>query len=79
MSKTRLPPVNASQAIAALERAGFKVVRTEGSHRVMKKDGHFHALSIPFHRGRKLKRGLLCGLIRDAGLSVEEFVTLLHK
>jgi len=36
-------------------------------------------LSIPMHKGKDLPVGLLRGLIRDAGLTNEEYIALFHK
>ena len=46
-----------------------------GSHLVMTKSGVRHNLTIPQHQ--ELAPGTLRGLIRTAGLSVEEFLGLL--
>jgi len=43
----------------------------------MKKPGHPLLLTIPVHASQSLKAGTLRSLIRDAGLTVEEFVQLL--
>ena len=43
----------------------------------MVKEGFEVTLSVPVHRGRDVKRGTLRDLIRDAGLTVDEFVKLL--
>lgn len=57
----------------AFERAGFALVRISGSHHIMKRDGHPFLLSVPVHGSDPVKRGTLRSLIRDAGLTVEEF------
>ncbi len=72
-----LPTVTGRQVIGAFEKAGFEVVRKKGSHRVMKKEGHRHVLSIPVHGSQPLKRGVLRALIKTAGLTVQEFKDLL--
>jgi predicted RNA binding protein YcfA (HicA-like mRNA interferase family) len=72
-----LPTVTASEAMRAFEKAGFRVVRTTGSHHIMKKPGHRNNLSIPKHGSANMKPGLHRAQIRAAGLTVEEFVNLL--
>jgi predicted RNA binding protein YcfA (HicA-like mRNA interferase family) len=72
----RLPQVSAREAVAAFERIGFAVVRQRGSHIVMTKPGHPATLSVPEHR--VVKPGTLRALIRQSGLTVEQFVDLLH-
>ena len=71
----RLPVISGSDAVRALQRAGWRVDRQRGSHVVMLKAGHVASLSIPQHH--ELAQGTLRALIRAAGMTVEEFVTLL--
>jgi predicted RNA binding protein YcfA (HicA-like mRNA interferase family) len=52
----------------------IRINRQRGSHMILTKLGIAVNLSIPDHR--ELDRGLLRGLIRDAGMSVEEFLKL---
>jgi len=69
---SKLPLVSGEEAIKAFGRFGFHPVRqTGGSHVVLKKNGYAILLSVPKHD--ELKKGLLRGLIRDAGLTVDEF------
>ncbi len=74
---SELPPVTGRQAIAAFRKAGFEVVRIRGSHHVLKKAGHRYLLTVPVHGSNPLKPGTLRRLIRDAGLTVEQFAQLL--
>ena len=71
----QLPRVSGREAIAAFERAGFTVRRRRASHIVMTRPGHPQTLSIPDHR--EVRAGTLRSLIRKAGLTVDEFVSLL--
>lgn len=71
MSKFR--SMDGREVIAEFEKFGFSVVRTEGSHHVMKKDGHRNLLSVPVHGHKPVKRGTLGGLIRAAGLTPDDF------
>jgi predicted RNA binding protein YcfA (HicA-like mRNA interferase family) len=74
----RLPALKAVAVIRALEQAGFEVVRSAGSHhRLVHKDDARRATTVPVHKGRDLPRPLLRAVIRQAGLTVEEFVDLL--
>ena len=72
-----LPTVTASEALRAFQTAGFRHVRTRGSHLILKKQGHRFNLSIPDHGSANLKPGLLLNQIKKAGLTVEEFIALL--
>jgi predicted RNA binding protein YcfA (HicA-like mRNA interferase family) len=72
-----LPQVSGKKAVRAFERAGFSVVRTRGSHHIMKKPGFRHRLSIPVHGNEDVGEGLLRSQIELAGLTVEQFIDLL--
>jgi predicted RNA binding protein YcfA (HicA-like mRNA interferase family) len=71
----QLPVVSGREARRAFERAGWIFNRQRGSHMVLIRPGTPINLSIPDHR--EIDRGLLRGLIRDVGMSVEQFVALL--
>src|SRR4029079_10753272 len=66
------PGVNHLHAIRALEKAGFRVVR-EGKHTV--KSGGERILTIPRHN--PVNAFTMGGMVRDAGLTPDEFRKLL--
>ena len=68
----KLPGVNHQHAIRALEKAGFRIVR-QGKHTVMS-DG-VRILTIPRHN--PINAFTMGGIVRDAGLTIEEFRELL--
>ena len=68
----KIPGVNHQDAIRALERAGFRVIR-QGKHTVMS-DGT-RILTIPRHN--PVNAFTLGGIVRDAGMTPEEFRALL--
>jgi predicted RNA binding protein YcfA (HicA-like mRNA interferase family) len=73
----RLPSVTARKAIAALERAGFVVSRTSGSHcRLIYPGDATRKVTVPIHTG-DLARGTLRSIIAQAGLTVDGFIALL--
>jgi predicted RNA binding protein YcfA (HicA-like mRNA interferase family) len=74
---SKLPKINGNAALKAFERAGFQLVRTTGSHHILKREGHQFLLSLPIHGSKDVGSGLLRKLIRAAGLTVEEFCDLL--
>jgi predicted RNA binding protein YcfA (HicA-like mRNA interferase family) len=71
----RLPSIPASDVLRALRSFGWSVVRKTGSHYIMTKPGERLSLSVPDHN--PVAKGTLRGLIRSAGLTVEEFVAAL--
>jgi predicted RNA binding protein YcfA (HicA-like mRNA interferase family) len=68
----KIAGINHQRAVAALERAGFRVLR-QGAHIVMT-DG-VRILTIPRHN--PVNAFTMGGIVRDAGLSVDEFRELL--
>ena len=70
-----LPSVSGERAVRAFQRAGWFKDRRLGSHVIMVKPGHPASLSVPQHR--ELAPGTLRALIKAAGISVAEFVSLL--
>lgn len=64
--------VNHLRAVAALEKAGFKVIR-QGKHTVLS-DG-VRILTIPRHN--PINAITMGGIVRDAGLTNDEFKALL--
>jgi predicted RNA binding protein YcfA (HicA-like mRNA interferase family) len=74
----RLPTLKALAVIRALERAGFVVVRSAGSHhRLVHRTDARRATTVPVHKGRDLPRPMLREIIKQVGLTAEEFVDLL--
>jgi len=69
----RIAGVNHLQAVRALEKAGFGVVRQGRKHIIMSNGARF--LTIP--RSNPVNAYTMGGIVRDAGLSVEEFRRLL--
>lgn len=64
--------IQALRMIKALVRLGWTVARSSGSHHVLVKSG-CPCLVIPVHRGKPLKEGLARGILKDAGVSEDEF------
>lgn len=63
--------------IRAFETAGWSVARQRGSHVILEKKGSEFILSVPVHGSKSVKRGTLRNLIRDAGMTTDEFVNLI--
>ena len=68
----KLPGVSHQQAIRALEKAGFRILR-QGKHTVMT-DG-VRILTIPRHN--PINALTMGGIVRDAGLTIDKFRDLL--
>ena len=72
---SKLPRISGRECVKALEQAGFQFKRQEGSHIILRCADPFAQLVVPDHK--ELDRGTLRAIIRQSGLSVEEFVKLL--
>lgn len=68
-----LPVVSGDDFVDTMRGLGYEIERMRGSH-IMIRCPDRKPLTVPRHR--ELDRGLLRGLIRDAGLTVDEFVEL---
>jgi predicted RNA binding protein YcfA (HicA-like mRNA interferase family) len=72
---SKLPRVSGKGCVKALTKAGFHFIRQKGSHIVMRRDNPFAQLVVPEHS--ELDRGTLRAIIKQSGLSIEDFVKLL--
>ncbi len=72
-----LPALTSDRIIAALQKAGFAVIRqSSGSHVVLRHaDGR--TTVVPQHRGRTIGKGLLSKILKDVQLTREQFRSLL--
>lgn len=70
---SKLPLISGDQAVKYFQKAGYQIIRQRGSHIRMRHltDPAKQPLTIPRHK--ELGRGLIRKLLRDAGLSMEEF------
>jgi mRNA interferase HicA len=73
---SRLPSCTPAEVERALLRAGFVLHHTRGSHRYYRHPDTLRVTTVAFH-ARDLKRGTLHGILKQAGLSPEEFLDLL--
>lgn len=75
----RLPRISGEAAVKVLTKIGYNVVRQKGSHlRLKDPDNPSHKpVTVPLHKS--IKPGLLRRIIKDAGLSVKEFIELLER
>lgn len=70
---TRLPRLKGKEIVRILQKIGFRVVRTRGSHTFLKHpDGR--ATVVPVHSGETIGPGLLRAILRDVEMSVESFL-----
>ena len=73
---SKLPLISGTEAIKALIKLGYAVDHQTGSHIILRQQQEPHRrLTVPNHK--EIAKGTLRAIIRQAGLTVEEFTKLL--
>ena len=73
----RLPEIRPRELERVVLRLGYERARSRGSHRIYKHpDDPARLIVVAFHPGT-IRRGTLARIVRDLGISVEEFLALL--
>ncbi|XGV94878.1 MAG: type II toxin-antitoxin system HicA family toxin [Leptolyngbya sp. BL-A-14] len=72
---SKLPNLSGKDCVKVLQKIGFYQKRRESSHIILRRDEPFAQVVVPDHQ--ELAKGTLRAIIRDADLSVEEFIALL--
>jgi predicted RNA binding protein YcfA (HicA-like mRNA interferase family) len=76
---TKLPVLTASEVIRGLKKSGFVFDRqAKGSHEIWYNPVTKRRTSIPNHPGVDMHKGTLRAILKEAGLSVEEFLELIR-
>ena len=70
-----LPRISGRDCVKALEKVGFRFRRQHGSHIIIRRDEPLAQIVVPDHK--ELDRGTLRAIIRQAGIEVSEFTSLL--
>ena len=71
-----LPQISGQKAVKALAKIGYQKDRQRGSHIILRQNFHpFRRIVIPDHK--EISKGTLRSIIREAGLTVEQFKELL--
>lgn len=60
--------VSGKEFVKILEQHGWRLLRINGSHHILGKQGHSERISIPVHKNQPLKTGLLRHQMKVAGL-----------
>jgi predicted RNA binding protein YcfA (HicA-like mRNA interferase family) len=72
-----LPRISGREAVAAFRKLGYEFDRQRGSHIILRHAQPPHRrLTVPDHR--EVAKGTLRALIREAGITVEDFVALVR-
>jgi len=75
---TRLPALNFRTMEKALLNLGFEPVRQKGSH-VFFRHPNGRGTSVPNHPGRDIPRPLVHEILREIGMTTEQFMEELEK
>lgn len=72
---THAPSLTAREVIRVLRSAGFVFDRqAKGSHEIWYNSQTRRRVTVPNHPGRPIARGTLMAIIRESGLTVDQFV-----
>ena len=72
----KLPIISGIKVVKALSKLGYKIDHQTGSHMILRQEKEPHRrLTVPNHN--ELAKGTLRAIVRQAGLTVEEFIKLL--
>lgn len=69
----KLPTLTAVEILRALRSAGWYEVRQRGSHVIMRHDERDNDVIVPYHRGKDIPTGTLHSIIRQTGMTRDEF------
>jgi len=73
-----LPRISGREAASAFRKLGYEVDRQKGSYIILRhREPPFRRLTVPDHR--EVAKGTPRALIREAGITVDEFTTLLRR
>jgi predicted RNA binding protein YcfA (HicA-like mRNA interferase family) len=75
----KLAGLKPKQIIRALEKGGFYVHETHGSHVQLKHPSKPGRITVPFHASFDIPRHIVRSIIKQAGLTNDEFAELLKK
>ena len=74
---SRLPRVTSQEALAAVRRDGWQEVRSRGGHIQLKHATKPGRVTIPVHTGKVIPLDILSSIIKQAGLTADQFIKLL--
>lgn len=73
---SKLPVVSGVDVVKALAKLGYELDHQTGSHMILRqRNPPYRRITVPRHR--EIAKGTLRAIIRDTGLTVEEFMKLL--
>lgn len=73
----KIPIINGIKLIKVLKKKGFILNRISSSHHIFIHPEKQITLSVPVHKGKTLGKGITLAILKDAGITTEEFLKLL--
>ena len=78
MSRRKLTGLNGRRIVRGLQRGGFEIIRVSGSHHVLRKpEVPGSKVIVPVHGANDIPPGTVRSIIKQAGLTLDEFFALL--
>lgn len=73
----KIPNISGDKLVKALKKKGFTLNRITGSHHILIHQDQCLRVSVPVHKGQTLGKGITLAILKDAGITTDEFVELL--
>ena len=73
----KLPRITGKEVVVALKQTGFILSHIRGSHYYLWHEANKRMVTVPVHSGQTIKLDTLQSILRQASLTVEEFIELL--
>jgi len=73
----RLPAVTPKEVVRVVSKLGFTFDRQSGSHAIYFRESDHRRVIVSIHSGHTIKPKTLIGIIKDMGLSLDEFREML--
>jgi len=70
---SKLPSVSSLDLIRIVKKFGFVEQKQKGSHLHLKRKIDKKRITIPIHKNRDIPKGTLAAILKDAGISTDEF------
>lgn len=75
----KLPRLSGHEVIKFLSKLGYKIARQKGSHIILTKETEQGKRGVVVPNHKEIDKGTLLEIIRQSGLTREEFMELLKK
>ena len=74
---SKLQELSYREVIRRLRKLGFRFYRQgKGSHELWVRDADGRVIPVPHYKGKRIRKGTVRAIIREVGVSVEEFMKL---